>query len=321
MITKGDIVETYFKLKQRGSEYIFSKLTSSFNARINSTFSIKQSQSSNYWNIAEVKERWNIMITGNKGEEYANYVAKKHFNNSSGLKMLSLACGAGSHEIKFAQYHNFSEITGIDLVANLIDEANAKAKASNFANLHYQTGDIYNMRFPENYYDVILFHSGLHHFKNLDNLLGKILKSTLKKNGIIVIHEYVGPNRISWTKEQLGETNTILSALPNKYKTRFNLKNIKNKAYRPGKLRMIISDPSEAVESSNILPVLHKHYETVEEVLLGGNIIMPLFKDIAHNFTDGSTETKNILESIFEREDSFLKTHTSDFVFGIYRNI
>ena len=83
---------------------------------------------------------------------------------------------------------------------------------------------------------------------------------------------------------------------------------------------MIISDPSEAVESSAILPTIHKYFKVEEEKFLGGNLLMPLFKDIAHNFVDGSDQTKEILQMVFDREETFIKTHQSDFVFGIYRN-
>lgn len=320
LITKGDIIETYFKVKQRGIEYIFSKFSINKNTRIKNTFNQVNIDSSNYWIIPEIKEHWNKIITGNPHQEYADYVVEKYFKHDTNLKMLSFGCGAGSHEIKFAKHSNFSEITGIDLAPKLIEEANKNAQQNNLKNLQYEVGNIYNCNFDDNFFDVILFHSSLHHFKNLEKLLGEIVKKTLKKNGLLIIHEYVGPDRIQWTNEQLNDVNFILSTFSSKYKKRFKLNVIKTKAYRSGKLRMIASDPSEAVESSTILPTIHKYFKVEEEKYLGGNLLMPLFKDIAHNFIDGSDETKSILQQVFDKEEVFLKTHQSDFVFGIYRN-
>ena len=320
MITKGDIIETYFKIKQRGIEYILSKFSIQNKTRVANTFNHLNIDSSNYWIIPEIREHWNKIITGNYNQEYADYVVKKYFDNQTNLKMLSLGCGSGSHEMKFAKHPNFSSIVGIDLATKLIDEANKNAKQDNLTNLKFEVANIYDSKFDTNFFDVILFHSSLHHFKNLNILLVDFIKKTLKKNGIIIIHEYVGPDRIQWTSDQLQEVNSILSELPKKYKTRYKLDVIKTKSYRSGKLRMIVSDPSEAVESSQILPLLHQLFFVEEEKPLGGNILMPLFKDIAHNFIDGSVETKEILHGIFKKEEVFLKTHPSDFVFGVYRN-
>jgi len=320
LVTKGDIIETYFKLKQRGIEYVFSKFSIDKNTRVKSTFNHINIESSNYWIIPEIKKHWNKIITGNPQQEYADYVIGKYFKKNTGLKMLSLGCGAGSHEIKFAKHSNFSEITGIDLATKLIDEANRSAEQLHYTNLKYEVADIYQCNFDIEYFDAVLFHSSLHHFKNLDTLLGDIIKKTLKKDGLLIIHEYVGPDRIQWTDDQLQEVKTILSTFPVNYKKRYKLNAIKTKAYRAGKLRMIISDPSEAVESSAILPTIHQYFKTDEEKGLGGNLLMPLFKDISHHFIDDSEKTKALLQYAFQEEAKFLKTHESDFVFGVYRN-
>lgn len=321
MINFGDFIEVYFKLKQRGFEYLFSKISIQKNIRIKSTFDHTNQVSSNYWLIPEVTKKWNKMISGKEDENYAEYITRKYFRNQSNIKILSLGCGSGSNEIKFAKHPEYVEIIGVDIATKLIEKANINAREKKYSNLNYEVKNIYETEFEDEYFDMILFHSSLHHFHNLDFLLGQKIKKIIKKNGLIVIHEYVGPNRIQWSKEQLNETNSILKMIPDEYKRRFKLKNLRTKAYRPGKLRMIISDPSEAVESENILPMLHKYYETIEEKKLGGNIIMPLFKDIAHNFLDESAQTKKSIEFIFEKENAFLKDHSSDFIFGVYRKV
>ena len=87
-------------------------------------------------------------------------------------------------------------------------------------------------------------------------------------------------------------------------------------------LRMILSDPSEAVDSSQILPAIHEYFETIEEKKLGGNLLMLLFKDIAYHYIhpEDSIAT-SILEKVFKEEDEYLKDHPSDFVFGIYKKL
>jgi len=49
---------------------------------------------------------------------------------------------------------------------------------------------------------------------------------------------------------------------------------------------MFLVDPSEAVDSESILPSLHENFKVLEEKKIGGDILLILLKDIAHNFLD-----------------------------------
>jgi hypothetical protein len=105
-----------------------------------------------------------------------------------------------------------------------------------------------------------------------------------------------------------------------KYKTRFNSHATKRHIYRPGLLRMLIVDPSEAIDSESILPSIHKHFRITEERKVGWDILHILLKDIAHNFLGTDAETQSILKHLFEKEDNFMaETGRSDAIFGIYQ--
>lgn len=83
---------------------------------------------------------------------------------------------------------------------------------------------------------------------------------------------------------------------------------------------MKLNDPSEAVDSEAILPVLSKHFKSIEEKQLGMNLIMPLMRGIAFNFTNDDNETKLILSMILDADTNFTsKNRISDYVFGVYQ--
>jgi len=82
---------------------------------------------------------------------------------------------------------------------------------------------------------------------------------------------------------------------------------------------MIISDPSECIDSESILPAIHSAFHPVIEKPYGGNILMSALKDISNNFIDMDDEKDRILKELFLLEDNFLIDNPSDFVFGIYR--
>ena len=278
------------------------------------------SSSSDFWIIPEIRCRWNEKCTGNPNIEYEDYVVSKYFSKSKGLKMLSVGCGTGARERKFAKYPNFNLIEGVDMSEKQIDEARNHASDLKLNNIKYIVGDFTTHIFEHSTYDVILFNSSLHHFKDIHNILQTKVLPLLKDGGYLLIFEYVGPKRLQWTKQQLEFANKLLTDLPLKYKIRFNSKSIKRRIYRPGLFRMLLVDPSEAIDSDSIIPSIHNHFKIIEERKIGWDISHLLFKDIAHNFLNNDKETQKLLSYLFDKEDEYLSmTGGSDAVFGVYQ--
>jgi len=234
--------------------------------------------------------------------------------------MLSVGCGTGARERKFAKYPNFNLIEGVDMAEKQIDEARNHASDLKLNNIKYIVGDFTTHIFEHSTYDVILFNSSLHHFKDIHNILQTKVLPLLKDGGYLLIFEYVGPKRLQWTKQQLEFANKLLTDLPLKYKIRFNSKSIKRRIYRPGLFRMLLVDPSEAIDSDSIIPSIHNHFKIIEERKIGWDISHLLFKDIAHNFLNNDKETQKLLSYLFDKEDEYLSmTGGSDAVFGVYQ--
>jgi len=164
---------------------------------------------------------------------------------------------------------------------------------------------------------VILFDSSLHHFSGFERILPAV-RGFLDEGGLLVLNEFVGPHRFQWPDDQLRAANTALAAIPEKYRTRLS-GHVKQKVFRPGLLRMILSDPSEAIQSSKIVSAANGFFTRLIEVGLGGNIIHLALKDIAHHFTGFDPAADVVLRQVFAAEDDYLQTNDSDFLFGIYR--
>ncbi|MGY3794910.1 class I SAM-dependent methyltransferase [Aquimarina sp. 433] len=320
LITLDDIIETYTKFRQRGLPFIMSKLNLNAIKRTKSAFNELDISSANWWIIPKVQKRWNLLITGDPNLEYEDFVMQNYLSDHKDLKMLSLGSGICSHELTFAGYDNFKEILCLDINEVLFDQARKIANEKGLKSIHFQIQDLYRYEFPENYFDIVLFHASLHHFKDIENLVGKKIKKTLKSDGKLIINEFVGADRLQFPKHQITATNTALQSIPRSYRKRFKLNIYKNKFYGSGMIRMILADPSECVDSSQIMPSIHKHYKTIYEASYGGNLLPNVLKDIAHHFVTLNKEKEDILDQLFEYEDTYIKNHSSDFVFGIYQN-
>jgi len=235
--------------------------------------------------------------------------------------MLSVGSGICSHELKFAKYHNFKEIICVDIVEYLLKKAAKHTKKESLENIKFWCEDILELDFEPHEFDMIMFNSSLHHFSNVEDLIKTKIKKWLKPEGILLINEYVGANRLQFNKEQILIINTGLKLIPKHLRQRFKSTLIKNRFYGSGYIKMIIADPSECIESENILPTVRSEFKVIEEKAIGGNLLMNILKDISHNFVNiQDAEVNRTLQKLFTLEDEFLEKHESDFIFGLYRN-
>lgn len=318
-ISKGDFIDLFYKIKQKGYLSILSKFRFTHSGRTRTKWNTV-TRSSDFWIIPQLREHWNFKCTGDHKTEYADYLMSKYLIGSTGLRMLSVGCGSGARERIFGKYPNFGLIEGIDMAENKIREARENAAASGLKNIKYHVGDFLEIPLEKGSYDLILFNSSLHHFNNIYTFLESNVLPLLKKDGLLVLFEYVGPKRLQWTTGQLKTANRILKHLPDKYKRRINSKAIKKRVYRPGLLRMLLVDPSEAIDSASIIPSVRRLFKVIEEKNMGWDILQILLKDIAHNFLDADEETEKILAGIIEEEEKYImETGRSDAVFGIYQ--
>lgn len=319
IITLDDFIETYTKLNQRGLNFISSKFNFNKIERAKTAFNHLNSKSANWWIIPEVKERWNVLISGNANVGIEAFTVNRFLKDKKGLTLLSLGSGSCTSELKFAKYDCFEKILCTDIAEKTLSHAKELAREQNLKNIEFEVQDANSFSLPENHYDIVYFKASLHHFKNVETLVMKHVKKTLKKDGYLIIDEFVGPNRIQLPSYQIKAINKAVQLIPKKYRKRYKLNIYKNKVYGSGLIRMILADPSECIDSENIIPSIHKYYDTIYEAGYGGNIIQLALKDLAHHFVDLNEEKKTILNNLFDFEDDYLKEHPSNFVFGVYK--
>jgi len=273
-----------------------------------------------FWDIPAVHRRVNQMITGDPEVDYIAYVSRKYLSPRMPLTGLSLGCGTGQKELMWASHCEYTRLDAYDLAPQRIAAAQEQASASGMTNVRFLVGDVYKVEWPAQYYDVVFSDQSLHHFTPLDRLLARI-RRTLRPDGYLVLNEFVGPTRFQWTDRQLEVVNGVLAILPPRYRVRWADHKIKRCVHRPSRLSMMISDPSEAVEAGNILPLVERCFEIVERRDYGGTVLHMLFADIAANFTSDEDETARLLALCFQIEDMLLESGelSSDFTLMVCR--
>lgn len=267
-----------------------------------------------FWDVPAVHRRANRLLTDDPNVDYITYLARKYLTSRGPLIGLSLGCGIGLKELTWAGRCNITRLDAYDLSAPRIAAAQEQARARGMTQVHFHVGDIYQIDWPLQHYDVVFSDQAMHHCSPLEPLCANIRRA-LKPDGYLIVSEYVGPARFQWTDRQIEVVNGLLAILPQRYRTQWEDRAIKKRLHRPSRLRMILADPSEAVESDKIIPTLERHFEIVERRDYGGTIIHPLFADIAANFQGDDPETQRLIDLCFQVEDTLLALHDvpSDF--------
>ncbi len=298
-LTLDDIIDVFHKAKQRGISFLLSKLSFYGIKRTERTFNQLNYKSADWWIIPKVKQRWNLLTTGDKDLDYKKYLVQNYLNNKRGLRLISLGSGACHHEMELAKYSNFEEIICVDVAKDKLIEAKAKAKELGLKNIKFVCADINNYVIPDEYFDIVFFHASLHHFDNIEKFVSITIKNSLKTKGLLVINEYVGVSRLQFPKHQIKKINEALKIIPKKYKTRYKSNILKKRYYGSGIFRMILADPSECIDSASIMSAIHSNFHTIIEKPYGGNILMNVLKDISHHFVDLDSEKNKYWKSYF----------------------
>ncbi len=202
---------------------------------------------------------------------------------------LSLGCGAASGEIIAARDGRFASMRALDVADRAIEEAQRQAAARGVTNIEFGVADFNRLTLPRAAYDVIMMAMSLHHVAALEGLLDAV-RTALRPGGYFLINEYVGPRQLQFSDLQLGLVRDLLAALPARLRMDSSTGRVKSEYVRLPVEHWNRWDPSEAVRSNEIVPLLHRNFEVVLQLDYGGTLLNPLLEHIVHNF-DPADET------------------------------
>lgn len=257
-------------------------------------------------------------MTGRNGLDPFDHVVRliqRHLGNDGNLCALALGCGEErSYEMRFMETGLFSRIDVLDLAAPLLERQRLLASAAGIEGLHYHCRDLDRAALPAASYDFIWAVGTLHHIERLEHLFGQI-RHSMKARALLVVREYVGPNRLQFTARQLALVNAILKVLPARLKKTATGETKESESHPA---EDALPDPSEAVRSRDILPLLRAHFPNLRVSATGGTILYPLLQRIAFNFEIDPIGPP-VLKLLMWLETALIKTGLlpSDFVFCV----
>lgn len=318
----------------------------------------------------EIQRYENRTISGEPDVDWVEYTLNCFLAGRLPLnRCLSLGCGNGHLERRLANLRAFKHCDAYDIAEGSVHVARQLADEAGITGIQYHVADINKLDLPVNVYDVVWIGFSLHHFEALEHISRQIRQS-LKPDGILVLNEYIGPDRFQFPARQKEIANLCLQLLPKAYRFKTynsaqngaqqnsshkeklewlasrvvdkirdgdlvgviqrrlaaHISRLKNKVdikvsiQFPTSRDVIAVDPSEAIRSSEILPVLQCDFDIVEKKDWGLNILQFLLDDIAGNFTRHE-EGQLLLKMLTNIEATLLQCgeYESDFSYIVAR--
>jgi SAM-dependent methyltransferase len=165
--------------------------------------------------------------------------------------------------------------------------------------------DLNSGKLPEAAYDVVFALSCIHHVFQLEELF-KQVRRAMKPGALFYLDEYIGPSRFRTSDEVTRLINAIRAALPDDLRRDLFANDGRLIGpYAPSPIEHFeLHDPSEAVRSAEIVPILKMYFDIIEFRPYGGAILHMLLSGIAGNFQENSPKDVALLNVLVLMEEA-----------------
>jgi SAM-dependent methyltransferase len=258
--------------------------------------------------IPQIHLNHNFLITGSRETYWVEWMRDRFFAGGDAGDALSLGCGAGHLDRIFKRCgYSFRSFAGIDISDGAIEQARALAGEVRLApTIRYIAEDLNYCTLPPESFDFIYFFQSLHHIEALEHVLEQC-RQALRPGGLLMVNEFVGPSRFQWTPTQIDMANALLALLPEDLRRDLRDGGVRKEIVAPTVKQMVAHDPSEAVRSGEIEPLVKTCFDVVNEWNWGGTLNHLVFQNIAANFEPGNTAHRSIIELLIHHENVLIR--------------
>lgn len=223
-------------------------------------------------------------------------------------KCLSICCGFGKVERLLSSMNVAEKFIGCDIAPGAIEKARQQAAEDGFDNIEYYVSDLNDGILKEQEFDLIWANGALHHIENLDYVIPMLYRA-LKPGGYLVSNEYVGPRYQQIPPRQQEIVNAVKHMLLPEFRREAEKRDIYGNVLKMKPVEHFLrTDPSECINSNNIIPTLQKHFDEVEVKYFNGSILFyALGAEFYDNFNFNNPRHKRFLEMLFNIEDTLIE--------------
>ncbi len=125
---------------------------------------------------------------------------RRHVGSAS--RILDCGCGPGSITVGLAQWAPDGQTVGIDIGAEQLDGARALARDLGVKNVAFRQGDIFDLPFEDDSFDVVFSQTVLYHIPEPEKALAEI-KRVLRPGGLAALRDAINASILIWPEDPL----------------------------------------------------------------------------------------------------------------------
>jgi SAM-dependent methyltransferase len=259
-------------------------------------------------------------ISGLPESNWLDWAARRFFRRPAELA-LSIGSGDGGlerHGLSAGLARRFEAFDAspgaVELARQLAGQHGVADRAA------YFVADLNDYEFEPTKYDAAFASMAVHHIRELQHFFSQVQRA-LKPGGLFIVNEFVGPNQFQWTDRQMELANDLLNRIPERYRRSLVSGHVKSRVTRQTIANMNAVDPTEAVRSADIIPLMQTYFDLLEQVDYGGTLLNLVLEEIAGNFDD-TDEDLAVLTPLFDAERRYIETRVlpSDFTVLVARS-
>lgn len=204
---------------------------------------------------------------------------------SGPVRALSVGSAEGSKELRLLKSGIVHSFDCFEAGPQACEDGRAAAKREGLSDrFRFYSVDAFTADIPSDY-DLVYWNNALHHMPDTAAAVQWSF-DRLKPGGLFAMDDYVGATRFQHSPQLMAITNAVLATLPERYFRRPG----PDAGFVPRALALtdvealIKIDPSEAMDSSNILPAIRNVFPAAEIIPTGGLLYFVALNDAFHNF-------------------------------------
>jgi len=258
-------------------------------------------------------------ISGDPEGNWLAWAAERYYSTPAALA-LSIGSGDGGLERHGLGIGLAKRFEAFDASPGAVELARQLAAQHGVADhVAYFVADLNEHRFEPRRYDAAFASMAVHHIRELEHFFSQ-MQQALKPGGLFIMNEFVGPNQFQWTDQQMALADALLNRMPERYRRSLLSGHVKTRITRQTVADMNAVDPTEAVRSADIIPLMRRYFDVIEKVDYGGTLLNLVLEEIAGNFKD-TDEDAAVLQPLFEAERRYIDTGviSSDFTVLVAR--
>ncbi|MBA3543536.1 MAG: methyltransferase domain-containing protein [Chthoniobacterales bacterium] len=260
----------------------------------------------NWWQVPLVRQHINRLVAGlpcGTGASAGTVALLKRLAAGRVFRRaISVGAGVGIKEMLLLQNGLVEEVDLFELSSKRIAEGQERAtKLGLDGRVHFHSSDAFQS-VAEASVDLVYWNNALHHMFDVEEAV-KWSYSIMETGGLFYMDDFVGPNRRQWSQKALALGSRIREILPERYlrktvddKAQTSL--LPRQLVREDPQRIAAQDPSEAVDSQNIMAAVRRFFPKATIIPTGGVVYHMTLSRIFPNFDPEDERDKALLEAL-----------------------